>query len=1019
MSSNHEKDIYITDPPLEKQVQSIKQLFNNITTIINDNIQSSDENDENEGDDGFLSQNKKQSSKNKDITVNSIGEELKGSIHKLFVDTVKSLRHAQKHDQGDNAQYIKSYLLDQFKDVRSNLQRLRNEMNNLLQYTIEIKRAKLSDSIIFEIESLMEEIMNQYCEDLYDIYLKMLQYSDSDFSTSIFNNLFNGIYDFSEDLEKYHLILIHLVDSIVRPVDSTANFIERCPDFNEEIFQKQSEEKIYAAKEAKLTEFYNKQLDAVIVDFKEAVTSINSFHNHIHEFSLNFFEQLARADPKFSLFDLLRVYEPRFTGFSNICNFYGLIAPDSLKNIDESEDDGKMDDYENDSDGGNSVKSKRTQINPDLEGIWEKTRHILCVNFANSEIALTGNSLYNDLFSAWRLVKIPSQSLSVGSLLYKVLNARFEYHDSSLRLTDVSSVLGATLKSTIKNNENYGDEEEDDDENALDLVSDLQSLLEGVIDRAVSSLLALRNKQIRFLSSAPLPGETVKYAKTAKQISSDIQQMALDLNMALSNGREADFALSQRLSSEAADEKRIALIRAAIRGAINDNEEEEDEEEDIFLTEGSDAQLRHRKSSHLDNIFVEEEEEDDLPVYADNFQSYENEESEEIVKQLGKIVSLSNIVFQRSKEKTNADFNNRKRLTQTEKSSTGNQDSSFLITKSMKLSIQRTMDSESIIHSKCIEKAMVSTYTQLLASIKGTLVALIRTSNDKEALKVKDELKERIFELLSHLDSIKKRAKLRDDVRTIKETDMQISDLKGACDHSIKGCICESLRNVIDIKISNYDKKIRLIDDILYDLYSKMGIKLARRTKKIMDQKHIPDLILIEKKKKIEIKKEIERMDFNSYEKEENKIGSHIESKEYALARIEKRSLNKKKKEAKDQRLHDLNQKYENLKIQKLMEQKKELLRMEERFNRKKSNEKRKADKLKEVQTRVLVTSIKSSSLRHYQLALKIIRVDQKSKREMQKMLNRVVNESIENKNTVKGVAKLAGEKGNKTDWVQ
>lgn len=338
----------------------------------------------------------------------------------------------------------------------------------------------------------------------------------------------------------------------------------------------------------------------------------------------------------------------------------------------------------------------------------------------------------------------------------------------------------------------------------------------------------------------------------------------------------------------------------------------------------------------------------------------------------------------------------------------------------MKMSIQRNMSDESLVQVTCVEDAMASIYIQLFASIKGTLFALIRVSDTKRALKVKGELNERIQEFMGHLDSIKKRAKVRDDVKTIKAIDERLSYLNGLEEDSIKNCICDSLRNFIEFTFANYDRNINMFKNQYSKSVDVLRSELNSNLQKIKIEKHIPDLILIEKKKLIATKKEEQRPDMTSYERDEAVISNYIEKKNYQLAEREKAKLAKKKEEKKQKKLKDVESKYNEMKNQKLKEQQDELLRMERRFEKKMNEEKAKMNRERTVQTRILATSMKTSSLRHYKTALKIVRIDAKTKREVQRMLNKVVNDEIEKRKDIKDLmARLLSKKVDGTDWMQ
>ncbi|OHT00971.1 hypothetical protein TRFO_32188 [Tritrichomonas foetus] len=516
-------------------------------------------------------------------------------------------------------------------------------------------------------------------------------------------------------------------------------------------------------------------------------------------------------------------------------------------------------------------------------------------------------------------------------MLYNVLDNRFTHFDKSLKPTEISEPFYLSVL--------YNDDD--------DLSYDYEELLESIVEQFSSELQGFRHHHIRFLSNPPskVEKEINNFTQNASQFTNFIQTKALELNTALYQGREASFIISQR---------RENLIKSDFNKKSN-NENESDSSSE---------------SSHKSEYSYSDSDDSDEDMFIDKFIIYDNEESDEIIKQLDKIAVLINKVFSNAKDKNASLLHGSLASSRNGSKSPSSSSKTTRITKSMKSSISSTMKKNILAQVNCIEDALSSTYLQLFASMKGTLVALIRSADYEQAGNVNREMRQRILEFVGHLNDIKKRASQNLDVKSVRAVDERINQLKSMESEDIKICILDSLRDVIDMTITNYDRNIKKINDEYHDYIQLLKSELGQNSQDVMEKDHIPALIKIEKEKMMALKREEKRSD-PSFPEKRNAIRMLIENEQYDTADKETAQLEKLVIKTRKQRIEKVEQKYDLMKQQKIESQREELLMMEKRFSRKVQLAKENKKTAIESRFKILQSSIRSTSQRHLTFALR------------------------------------------------
>ncbi|OHT02799.1 hypothetical protein TRFO_29923 [Tritrichomonas foetus] len=887
--SNH---VFHAEPPLERQSELIDSYFQEILNLLLNEIQGQN----GDGPDGM--NNKK---RNKNKSFNSTATLISDSIHKLFCDTWRSIRAAQKADDAVEEQHLKEFLLKQFDNFRANMDNLRSQQIDLLIDLIKVRGDPITNSLFFSSTKLLNDLIILYCEDLFEIIAKNREYKDSDFAESITENLIEKISLFSNGLSKFHYTLVSNFDQFL------------APEIDEDLSSDQ------------LADLYADKIDEALKGFQQASELFHQELKQITAFTFRLFQSYPFEAEEEGFFDVISLFKPSIDIFISLCSTLSA----RLAELGEPQDYSEYDDDD-----------------------WEKLIKEQQVEFMKSEVSKEGDTLVASLNQFWRYAaeqseldkksQIDIQFENIGDLLFTTIEERFNSQDPTLKATDVSLPF---LTAVEYNDDNF---------------DQFRDLLITQIEQCSSNLENLRRKQLKLLSNQPKEEEDLDYYLIdSKDLSKEIQDRALDLNVALYQGRKASFILSQRPKP------------------IND-----------------------------DYSYYSDDEES--PEQSDVFLLYDNEESTAIKSHLEAIIDLNKNIYSSVEVPFSPGMAPKQRKTATTISDTASvfsvgsstiskKSKKSTMTKAVMSKIAQHMDQFTRTQVNAIEDAMASTYLQLFASIKGTLIAAIRLSEYQDAAEINMRMHQQCLEYLNHLNETKKRANRDLDVDMLKATDDRIKEMQAQSTNDLERCINESLRNLIDMTITNYERNLEDITDKYNILIDNEKKALQSTASKMMTDTHIPQLVLIEKQRLIAKEKEKMRKQ-TQFQHIEDSIREFASKGDYNRAKMEKEKLEIAKEEDLRKRIIDMDKSFDTKKNNIIQEQSKDLQLLEERYNLK--LERIKADKSQEFteQLNTLASSIRSSLQRHAQFALKILPLDQQGKRNLPLQFEKIANEIVSNR---------------------
>ena len=858
---------------------------------------------------GIVSQSCQKSDKRElKRTFNSTARSISDSIHKLFCDTWRGIRASQKGGDETSELHLKEMMLGQFDDFKKSVEALRKEQIKLLVQLVQSKIEPLEDEIFLNTTKLLNDLITLFCQDLEEILNKCREIRDSHFYDMIHSCLIENLGLLAKGLSEFHFRLITSFDELVEPqFDEDDMVIDQIIDGFYDYLEKNQQRFLQAAQ---LFHDQQKQL------FDFAFKLFQNFYSQIYNDDENHDEEG---------FDVEIIFNLTIDIFINLCSKLS----EELNNREENPDD-------------------------EQEANWAKARKDEYLKFLKSEVSIEGDTLAYYLNQFWKFAaerskadenaQISNQFEIIGGLLYETIEKRFNTPDPTLKATDVSLPF---LTAVQYNADNY---------------IQFRDLLITQVEQCGASLENLRRRQLKILSEPPKEDENLDfYISDAKDLSKEIQSIALDLNAALFQGRDACFILSQRPLPIQDDDD------------YSDNYESENpDDRDVFLL-------------------------------------YDNEESAAIKNHLDAIIDLNKSIYSSVSVPFSPGMSPKKRKQASDSASVYSLAASSTSRKSKKSTTSMTraimakiadhMNEQTRAQTHIVEDAMASTYLQLFSSIKGTLIAAIRLSEYQDAAKINQRMHQQCLEYLNHLNETKKRANKDLDIEMLKDTDQRIQEMQAQSTNDLEYCIIESLRNLIDMTISNYERNIENISDKYYDLIENERKNLQTNASKMSTDIHIPQLVLLEKERLIALKKENNRMppQFQAYE---DRIRQYAAKGEYARAKTEKRNLENAREADLNKRLDDVNKVYDTKKSNLILEQQKELNNLEENFKNKKKKIKLDREVEYKEQGNTLASSLRSSVQRHSQFAIKILPLDPQAKRDLPAKFERIVNEIIINRAT-------------------
>ena len=552
------------------------------------------------------------------------------------------------------------------------------------------------------------------------------------------------------------------------------------------------------------------------------------------------------------------------------------------------------------------------------------------VKFLRDECAVTGDDLIFELNSMWDWAHIKrwrEQADSVGSLIEQFLEARVDSRDQTLKASDIAGPYCCAVK--------FDD---------VEIATTLKGLLVSQIEQQISDLEKMRRQQLKNLSKPPSVEEDLAemYIETSKRLAEDIQKKAMDLNQAICRGREAEFFAAQKPKEINIDDENL---------------EDQMEEEDAAQVGGG--------------VFIQ----------------YDNDESTNIYSHLTDVRSLIdnlylNISAARSSGMSVSGKKSRWDATSVASSVSKTSSKTTRMTKAEMNRLVKHMSPEEVKQSHCLEDALSGTYLQLFASIKGMITAAIRASDYNIALDMNKNLRENTLEYVNHLTSQKKRALEILDLQGAKDAEMRIQDLSKEKNDEMMKCILDSLRDLIEVTISNYYRNCDDIDDEFQETEDIQRKDLDKKFGDMERKVHMPNLVILEKQLKVALKREEMRGTSAMVEKEDE-IRRLAANNDFEAAEREKQKLEKARAEELRTRIAKVEAKFAKQRKQMLAQQQRDLQLLEDAFNASMEQIAAQKEAAKKEQLNTLASSIRSSQQRHVHFALKMLPLDAAAKKDV------------------------------------
>lgn len=567
------------------------------------------------------------------------------------------------------------------------------------------------------------------------------------------------------------------------------------------------------------------------------------------------------------------------------------------------------------------------------------------IEFLQNEIAVTVESLTSELYQLWDVshkLRVDPSEDPIGLLIYQLVEDRVSAIDPSLMITDISTPYNIAVK---ENNDFTADS--------------FKNLLLNQIEQEINDLENMRRQQLKLLSQTPSPEKVKEFCDSTKKLTEDVENKAISLNMALRHGREADFIISRRPKSSPLD-------------AENENEYDDDE-----------------SPKKKGNAPKEEE-----IIEQDEFQAYDKEESDNIHTHLSELQKLIDKVYQSidNDRKTNI----RRPVSDTASvSSSASKKSTKRISKAEMSRLNPEATPEQSKQILCIETAISSIYIQLFASIKGMMTSTIRIGEYRIAEQMNEKLHSNVQDYLNHLQDLKKRALADLDLQTAQETETQIAQIQINNNDDLLKCITESLKDIVEMCISNYERNVDDIDDKYQEEEEKERKNLDKRFGDIEMKVHIPALVLLEKQLKVAIVREQMRTSTQITEKE-TEIRTLAQSGNYKEAEKEKQKLELAREKDIQERVKAVEEKYGKQRTTLLQQQQRDLMLFEDSFNTKMEQLHQKQQAEKDDQLNTLSSSIRSSHQRHVQFGIRIMNLNSTAKKDLSNKLMVTVKKVIE-----------------------
>ncbi|OHT09222.1 hypothetical protein TRFO_21960 [Tritrichomonas foetus] len=291
-------------------------------------------------------------------------------------------------------------------------------------------------------------------------------------------------------------------------------------------------------------------------------------------------------------------------------------------------------------------------------------------------------------------------------------------------------------------------------------------------------------------------------------------------------------------------------------------------------------------------------------------------------------------------------------------------------------------------------EAIARTYEEIFSSLRSLITVAIRNLDADSAEKMNKELRNMNTEYLGQLEELRKARVEEMDVKGTKEIEATMSTAQVDTNNLIIKCLEESLADVLEQTLENYQTNIQAIEDD-YQVQEEISKKdFDKRFKQLERNEHMDSLVLLEKQLKIELMRE-EQRPIAALNDRQALIKQLLNAKEYEAAEKEKKKLEKETQAERAERKKIITMKYERLKKQKINQQYRALNNLDNSFQVK--SEKYKQDKERKLQEQknMLASSIRASQQRILLFGTRLLQNDAKMRKELSIRFDKIVNSTM------------------------
>ncbi|KAK8882802.1 hypothetical protein M9Y10_045443 [Tritrichomonas musculus] len=518
------------------------------------------------------------------------------------------------------------------------------------------------------------------------------------------------------------------------------------------------------------------------------------------------------------------------------------------------------------------------------------------VHLLKGQLTKLSSSYLEEVKTLWLLSTTPKlnrvRSVSeFGTFLVNILKIRVFYKDLSLKLTTASSLFRISV--------HIGDD---------NTTTELIKILNRLFTDRLKYLTDIRMNEIQFISSdipqffSQLGDIDDKVGNELKQQftqiyntkSDKIKTISTQISDSLFVCQKTIFQYHRYLVSKQQKEKakqEEQLIEE--EEEVNDNEDEEMNER-VTVFAKLDVSFNDKTHDHLENLknYLNE-------IYANVLITTNNSAKENSTKANSEGASVSTVSAIMSASTASA-----KKARKNAKS------------KATRKKIEKQLNISERLQVLFTEESIARTYEEMFTSLQSLITVAIRNLDADMADNINKELRRMNTDHLNNLEEIRKLYVEALDIKGTRETEERMTNSQTVSNRIILKSLEESLKDVIEQTIDNYQSNLEQIEEEFKDKLDKSEKEFDKRFK-MLEKSDIDDSITNEKKRKIRLTQEEQRQcsELNEREKLIKKL---LNERRYEEAEREKRIYESEKVKERDARIKATNDKYKNIRKQKL-----------------------------------------------------------------------------------------------------